>query len=83
MSATTKKKSSAGAFDLRNVIGGLLGLYGLILLIAFAVIDPGVDASTGEPKVADYNLWAGLGLVIAAVVFFAWAKLNPIIVEED
>ncbi|KAB1503058.1 hypothetical protein F7230_05810 [Corynebacterium sp. 320] len=75
------ESSGAGAFDLRNVIGALLGLYGLILLCAFFLVDPGVDVTTNEPKVAEYNLWAGVALVVAAVVFFLWAKLNPITVQ--
>ena len=73
----------AGAFDLRNVIGALFGLYGVILLLAYFLVDPGVDASTGEAKEAVYNLWSGVGLVVAALIFFGWAKLNPIVVKED
>ena len=77
-------------FDIRNVIGALLGIYGVVLTIAgFA---PGllrerdkgasnnpVDLSFGT----DANWWVGLALIGVAVVFFAWAWLRPVRVEED
>ena len=43
-------KFATRAFDIRNVIGGLLGLYGLILLASFGFLDPGIDASTANLK---------------------------------
>ncbi|MDT5186861.1 MAG: hypothetical protein QOI29_5019 [Mycobacterium sp.] len=76
-------------FDIRNVIGALLVIYGVVLTIAgFA---PGllrerdkgasnnpVDLSFGT----DANWWVGLALIGVAVVFFAWAWLRPVRVEE-
>lgn len=73
---------NAGAFDIRNVIGALLGLYGVILLFSYFVLDPGVDATTGQIKDGTYNLWAGAGLVAVAVFFFVWNKLDPVKVDE-
>lgn len=75
-------KKSAGAFDIRNVIGALVGLYGIVLLIAFFALDPGVNPDTGAAKEPIYNLYTGIGLVIVALVFFAWAKIRPTVVEE-
>lgn len=72
----------AGAFDIRNVIGGLLGIYGIVLLISYFLLDPGMDVTTGESKDAVYNLWAGLALVVAAAVFFIWTKVDPIKIVE-
>lgn len=77
-SANSAPAGKAGAFDIRNVIGALLGLYGLILLISYFLLDPGVDSSTGQIKDATYNLWAGVGLVAVAAFFFIWNKLDPI-----
>ena len=28
------------------------------------------------------NLWAGIGMVVVAVAFQAWAKLRPVVVED-
>ena len=38
------------AFDLRNVIGALLGLYGIVLIICSFALDPGVNPETGMAK---------------------------------
>lgn len=77
-------------FDIRNVIGALLAIYGVVLTIAGfapgllrerdkgANINP-VDLSFGT----EANWWVGLTLIAVAVVFFAWAWLRPVRVEED
>lgn len=78
----SQRSHTAGAFDIRNVIGALLGLYGLILLLSFLFLDPGVDAATGEAKDSSYNLWTGVAMLIAAGVFFWWTKANPIKIDE-
>lgn len=71
----------AGAFDLRNVIGALLGIYGIVLLLCSFLLDPGVNPDTGVAKASGDNLWAGLAMLIVAIVFMVWARLRPIIVE--
>ncbi|MCT1818075.1 hypothetical protein [Corynebacterium propinquum] len=78
----SQRSHTAGAFDIRNVIGALLGLYGLILLLSFFFLDPGVDAATGAAKDSSYNLWTGAAMLIAAGVFFWWTKANPIKIDE-
>lgn len=70
-------KKTAGAFDIRNIIGGLLGVYGLILL-GMAAFGPLEEDKTGG---INANLWAGLVLVVAAIVFLSWARLRPVRVE--
>ena len=50
--------------------------------------DPGAHGFFGDPegdKTGDVNanLWAGLALLVVAVVFIAWARLRPIVVPED
>lgn len=76
-------RHSAGAFDIRNVIGALLGIYGVLLLLAGFFLDPGYNVDSQQPKDATYNVWAGIALLIVAAVFFAWSKLRPIVVDEE
>jgi hypothetical protein len=76
-------------FDIRNVIGALMAIYGVVLTIAgFA---PGLlrerDKGASNNPVdlyfgTDANWWVGLALIGVAVVFFAWAWLRPVRVEE-
>ncbi|QFQ01752.1 hypothetical protein CUROG_01760 [Corynebacterium urogenitale] len=72
----------AGAFDIRNVIGALMGIYGLVLLASYLVLDPGVS-SGGDAKDATYNLWAGVAMVVVAAVFFAWSKFEPVKIDQE
>jgi amino acid transporter len=68
----------AGAFDVRTIIGALLGIYGLVLTLM------GVFGETGESKTGgvNANLWAGLALLAVGIFFLAWARLRPIVVAE-
>jgi hypothetical protein len=76
-------------FDIRNVIGTLLAIYGVVLTIAgFA---PGLlrereKGAANNPVDlyfgTDANWWVGLALIGVAVVFFVWAWLRPVRVEE-
>ena len=70
---------AAGAFDIRNIIGALLGIYGVLLLVAGLFMDT-AEAKTGG---VNANLWTGLALAVASAVFLAWARLKPIIVPAD
>jgi len=72
------RRHTAGALDIRNIIGALLGVYGVILLVMGIFGDP-EDDKTGD---VNANLWAGLALIIVSVVFIAWARLRPIGVPE-
>ena len=68
----------AGAFDIRNIIGALMGLYGVILTLAGIFGDPEVEKTGG----VNANLWTGLALIVVAAVFIGWARLRPIVVPE-
>jgi len=78
MSDTTTKKT-AGALDVRNIIGGLLGVYGLILTLMGLFGDAEEDKTGGW----NANLWAGLALLLVSAIFIAWWRLRPIVVPED
>ena len=70
----------AGVFDIRTIIGLLLGIYGVILVItSFFTSQKQLDKADG----ANVNLWTGLGLLVASLVFIAWARLRPIVVPDD
>jgi hypothetical protein len=88
MAATSTSKLSY-LFDIRNVIGALMAIYGVVLTIAgFApallrerekgASDNPVDLYFGT----DANWWVGLALIGVAAVFFVWAALRPVPVEE-
>ena len=69
----------AGAFDVRNIIGALMGLYGVILVLAGIFGDKALEKTGG----VNANLWTGLGLLAVAAVFIGWARLRPIVVPDD
>ncbi len=73
-----ERRHNAGLLDIRNIIGALLGLYGVILLVMGIVSDDrGSKAET-----VNSNLWAGLVLLAVSAAFFAWARLRPVKVPE-
>ena len=78
MSETNGKKT-AGAFDVRNIIGALLTIYGVILLLV------GLFNGDGGPKSGDVNsnLWAGIVLLVVGLGFLAWARVRPVVVDPD
>jgi len=72
------EKKTAGAFDVRNIIGMLLTAYGVILTLMGFVGDTGEDKTGG----VNANLWAGLALLVVGLGFLAWARLKPIVVPD-
>ena len=74
-----QNNQTAGAFDIRNVIGGLIGLYGVILTLMGLFGDEEGD-KTGD---VNANLWAGLVMLAFGIAFVLWARLRPVRVEDD
>ena len=72
------RRHTAGALDIRNIIGGLLGAYGVILLLMGIFGDEESD-KTGD---VNANLWAGIILIVVAAAFLTWARLRPVVVPE-
>ena len=72
-------KHQAGLFDIRNIIGVLLTVYGVILTLMGLFADPAFD-KTGN---VNANLMAGIGLLVAGGIFLLWAKLRPTLVPEE
>jgi len=72
-------KPTGGIFDIRNVIGLLLGLYGVILLLTGLIGDPELDKTGG----VNANLWAGITLLVVGGLFALWAALRPTYVPDE
>ena len=73
-----QNQHTAGAFDIRNIIGGLIGVYGVILTLMGLFGDKELD-KTGD---VNANLWAGLVMLVIGVAFLAWARIRPVVVPE-
>ena len=69
MSVSATKSSNrghrAGIFDIRNIIGALLGIDGLIILLVGIFGDAEEDKTGG----VNANLWAGIVLVVMSAIF--------------
>ena len=69
-----------GLFDIRNIVGSLLLVYGVILLI--------VSFSTSEAEKAradgvNANLWMGIVLTVVGLLMIGWAVTRPIVIDEE
>lgn len=77
-------------FDIRNIIGALLGIYGVLLTLAGffpQMLAEHSDAAAERNRTdlyigTDANWWVGLVLVGVAGLFFAWAVLRPVVPDE-
>ncbi len=74
-----ERRHTAGVLDIRNIIGALLGGYGVILLLMGIFADPETEKTGG----VNANLWAGIVLLVVGVVFLSWARLRPVKVPES
>jgi hypothetical protein len=73
------KKHTAGAYDVRTVIAGLIGFYGIVLTVVGIVDNSASDrAKTGD---VNANLWAGIAMIVVALVFALWLRLRPVVVD--
>lgn len=77
---TSGTKHTAGAFDVRTLIGGLLGIYGVILVLLGTFRATEEELARGDGL--NINLWAGLGMLVVAAAFLAWVKWRPLVVED-
>lgn len=70
---------TAGIFDIRNVIGALLTVYGVVLILL------GLFGDTAPDKTGDVNanLWGGIVLLVVGLGFLGWARWRPVVVDEE
>lgn len=71
---------TAGAFDVRNIIAALIGFYGLVLTV-LGIVDRSAE-DLAKTDGVNANLWAGLGMLVVALVFVTWSRLRPVVVQE-
>jgi hypothetical protein len=79
-SSTPARRHQAGWFDIRNVIGLLLLIYGLVLL-ALGLFNAN-DTELARADGVNANLWAGIGITAVGAFFMIWAQVRPIVVDE-
>jgi hypothetical protein len=70
---------AAGLFDLRTIIGGLLGLYGAVLFLMGLFASSAIKSKAAGINI---NLWAGLALLIAGAFFLTWTLLRPLRADD-
>ena len=69
------KSAASKLFDLRYLIGGLMALYGLVLIVVGLFDSPAeIDKAAG----IRINLWMGLGMLAVGLLFLLWARLRPL-----
>jgi formate hydrogenlyase subunit 3/multisubunit Na+/H+ antiporter MnhD subunit len=73
-------RSKAGLFEVRNIVGALLFLYGVILLAASFGTS---DAQKAKANGINANLWVGLVLIVFGALMVVWAVTRPIVVDEE
>ena len=75
---TTRR--TAGAFDIRTFIAGLMALYGVILVLTGIF---GANEVTSGAKAPDnVNVYVGIGLLVFAAAMQGWAMWRPTVVDE-
>jgi hypothetical protein len=66
---------AANLFDLRRIIGGVLTVWGVLLIIM------GLTGSVAEKNKAagiNINLVAGIGMLVVGLLFLLWAFSRPL-----
>ncbi len=63
-------------FDIRTIVGSLLGCYGVVLVVTGVVH----DTAAGRVRTGGWNinLWAGIGMLVVAAAFVLWGILRPV-----
>lgn len=79
MSENPPVRSKAGLFDIRNIVGALLLIYGVVLVVVSFSTS---DAEKAKAQGINANLWVGLGLLVVGGLLVLWALTRPIVVDE-
>ncbi len=73
------QRRAANRFDIRRLIGGLLTLYGIVLIITGIVGDHHVKTKAAGINI---DLWGGIGMLIVGLLMLFWAFSRPTEVPE-
>ena len=76
---SSRAERAANLFDLRRIIGGVMVVWGVLLIIL------GATDSTAEANKAagiNINLWLGIGMLVLGLLFLLWVRLSPMQHEE-
>jgi uncharacterized oligopeptide transporter (OPT) family protein len=72
---TTREERAANLFDLRRIIGGVFLAWGILLIILGLT---GSETENNKAAGININLYAGIGMLIVAIVFLVWAFTRPL-----
>lgn len=78
---TGEGRKVSGLFDIRNIIGALLFIYGVVLFIAGIIGDS--ESSSNKDAGLNANLWVGIALLLVGGFFLGWARLRPVVVPAQ
>jgi uncharacterized membrane protein len=80
MSQSDNPEAKVSLFDIRNIVGALLTIYGVVLVIASFGTS---DAQRAKADGVNANLWVGLAMAVVGVLMIVWAVTRPIVVDEE
>jgi hypothetical protein len=66
---------AANRFDIRRIIGGLFGLYGIVLVAVGLLGSHHIKVKASGINI---NLWTGLGMLVVAALMIGWALARPV-----
>lgn len=73
------QRKAANRFDIRRLIGGLMTLYGIVLVVTGIVGSHHVKTKAAGINV---DLWAGIGMIVVGLLLLFWAISRPTEVPE-
>ncbi|MGN6252163.1 MAG: hypothetical protein ACTHNS_10160 [Marmoricola sp.] len=77
--SATGQRHTAGLFDIRNIVGSLLGIYGIVLVLVGIIGGSSTKHVSGG---GGTNIVVGVVLIAVAVFFLVWTRLRPTVVDE-
>ena len=78
--ADGRAKPKPNLFDIRNVIGALLLIYGVVLVIVSFTTS---DSDKAKADGVNANLWVGISLLVFGGFMVGWAILRPLVIDEE
>lgn len=75
----TPRRHTAGLFDIRNIVGSLLGIYGVVLVLVGLI---GGSSTAHVSGGGGTNIVVGVVLIAVAVFFLMWTRLRPTVVDD-